>query len=265
MKTDITHGPDFSILVPLFNEEETLIGGIRKLLVFLEDNGLDAEILLGSNGSTDATPLIGKLLEDAQPGRIRFFHIDQRGHVGRVFRIAAEMAATPLLISMDVDMSIDPIFIATALGLLEKNHIVIGSKLAGFQVRSLARSAGSEFYILCAQALLGLPYEDYSIGAKAYRLDAVKPLLEGISDDTNYVLDILCAAGRGGLKVATAPVDCRDLRSSRFRLLREVLVRFLHLLRVFFREHGNGCPTPKAGNGCRHGFRATLLSKKASL
>ncbi len=228
-------------------------------MVFLEGSGLDAEILLGSNGSTDATPLIGRLLEDIRPDRIRFFHINQRGHLGRVFRIAAEMASTPLLISVDVDMPFDLLFISNTLELLEKNHIVIGSKLAGLQVRSLMRSTGSEFYILCAQTLLKLPYEDFSSGAKGYRLDAVKPLLDGISDDTNYVLDILCAAGRGGLKVATTPVDCRDLRKSRFRLLKEFLVRFLHLFRVYLREHGNGNGISKNGNGCRPGPRTTLL------
>ncbi|MFZ2447764.1 MAG: glycosyltransferase [Syntrophobacteraceae bacterium] len=225
--------PNLSILIPLYNEEQTLIPGVRQLLIFLERENLPAEILLGCNGSTDATSVIGKMLEEALPGRVKFFRIPQRGHLGRVFRIAAEMAASPFLISVDVDMAVDTEFIPRALELLRESHIVVGSKLSGFQHRSAMRNAGTGFYVLCTQALLGLPYDDYSPGAKGYRLDAVKPLMNGISEDTGYVLDILFEADRVGLKVATVPVACRDFRKSRFRLMRLAVGRFVHLFQVW--------------------------------
>lgn len=225
--------PDFSILIPLYNEQESLIRNIGRLLRFLESQGLNAEILLGSNGSTDATAPIGRMLQEAFPGKIRFFQIDGRALVGEVFVRAAEMASSPILISIDADLPIDLEFIPGALKLLGENDIVVGSKLSGSQERSFHRILASRFYIACARVLLGLPYDDYSIGAKAYIIEPVRPLLGEIANDTNYVLDLLLAARRRGLSITVLSVACSDLRSSRFRLFREGLVRFSHLFRVW--------------------------------
>jgi glycosyltransferase involved in cell wall biosynthesis len=224
---------DCTILIPLYNEQESLLPGIRNLLKFIAERGLKSEILLGNNGSTDATALMGKMLEEFAPGRIRFFHTMERGLVGEVFRTATQMARSPLLISVDIDLSIDLMFIPKALELLKENDIVVGSKQSGSQNRSFIRIFGSLLFIACARKMLTLPYDDYSIGAKGYRLEAVRPLVEGISEDTNYVLDLLLGARHANLRIAVLPVACEDWRKSRFKLLREALVRFSHLFRLW--------------------------------
>jgi glycosyltransferase involved in cell wall biosynthesis len=225
--------PALSILLPLYNEQETLIPSLRKLLLFLRDEGFDAEIILGSNGSTDATPEICRIIASVLPGRISFFHINSRGAVGLVFKMAAELVSSPIMISMDIDLPVDLEFITRALELLKSCDLVVGSKKCGTQSRSPLRLLGSNLFILCARVLLRLPYDDYSIGAKAYRVASVRPLLHGISNDTNYVLDLLCRARRAGLRIEVWPIACADWRTSRFRLLREALVRFAHLFRLW--------------------------------
>jgi cellulose synthase/poly-beta-1,6-N-acetylglucosamine synthase-like glycosyltransferase len=225
--------PPLSIVIPLYNEQDTLIPSLRKLLLFLQDEGLDAEIILGSNGSTDATVKIGRMVEAIRPGRISFFHINSRGAVGQVFKMAVALVSAPVLISMDIDLSVDLEFITRAWGLLRTNDLVVGSKKSGTQSRSTARLLGSKLFILCAKVLLRLPYDDYSIGAKAYKLSSVRPLLLGMSQDTNYVLDLLCRAQVAGLKIEVLPIACADWRKSRFRLLREALTRFLYLFRLW--------------------------------
>ncbi len=236
--------PELSILIPLYNEEQTLIAGVRQLLHFLRREGINAEILLGCNGSTDATGLIGTLLEGALPDQVRFFQIPDRGHLGHIFRIAAEMATSPLMVTVDVDMSVGVDFIPTAMDLLKHYQIVVGSKLSGSQDRSAVRNAGTGLYALCAQVFLGLPYDDYSPGAKGYRLDSVRPLLGDISNDTGYVLDLLCEAGHAGLKVATVPIICRDFRKSRFNLIELGMGRFFHLFQVWLKNSRNNNCSP---------------------
>ncbi len=227
--------PDFTVLIPVYNEEECLIANVETLLRFFRNRGLQGEIILGSNGSTDATVVLGTLLgrNDALP--VRFFHLERRGTVGVVFRKALELASSPILISMDMDLSVDLEFIPKTLDLSRHADVVVGSKQAGCQQRSAWRRLGSGLFILCAQLLLGLPYDDYSLGAKAYRIDRVKPLAEGISEDTNYVLEIICRSRQAGLSIAVLPVACRDYRKSRFNLLKEAVVRFSHLFRTWFR------------------------------
>lgn len=226
--------PELTILLPLYNEEEYLLPNLGRLLVFLRDCGLDAEILLGSNGSTDATATIGRLSEQLNPGRIRFFHLRERGAVGKVFKESLAMAASPYILAMDMDLSVDLEFIPRALALLQTHHVVVGSKQSGSQARSLIRRMGSSAFIRCAQLLLDLPYDDYSIGAKAYRKGIFDGWEERISNDTNYVMDILYWCRREGLKVAVLPVACSDWRNSRFKLLKEAFVKYSHLLSLFF-------------------------------
>jgi len=137
------------------------------------------------------------------------------------------------LISMDMDLSVDLEFITRAWGLLRASDLVVGSKKSGTQSRSVARLLGSKLFIFCARVLLRLPYDDYSIGAKAYKLSSVRPLLRGMSQDTNYVLDLLCRAQRAGLRIEVLPIACADWRRSRFRLFREALTRFLYLFRLW--------------------------------
>ena len=225
--------PALSLVIPIYNEQDTLIPNLRQLLLFFQDKGLDAEIILGSNGSTDATVQIGKMIEAIRPERIRFFHINSRGAVGKVFKMAAELVSAPILISMDMDLSVDLEFITRALDLLRTSDLVVGSKKSGTQKRSPVRLFGSKLFILCARVLLSLPYDDYSIGAKAYTVSSIRPLLPGISDDTNYVLDLLCRAKRAGLRIEVLPIACSDWRKSRFRLFREALTRFSYLFRLW--------------------------------
>jgi len=225
--------PDLSLVIPVYNEQDTLIPNLRKLLLFFQDKGIDAEIIIGSNGSTDATVEIGRMIEPIRPGRIRFFHIDRRGVVGEIFTIAVGLALAPVLISMDMDLSVDLEFITSALDLLRTTDIVVGSKKSGAQSRSPLRLLGSTLFILCARVLLRLPYDDYSIGAKAYRVSSVRPLLPGMSEDTNYVLDLLSRAQRAGLTIEVLPIACSDWRKSRFRLFREALTRFLYLFHLW--------------------------------
>ena len=238
------HGPPaLSLVIPVYNEQDTLIPNLRKLLFFFRDKGIDAEIIIGSNGSTDATVEIGRMIESIRPGRIGFFHLSSRGAVGEVFRIAAGLASAPVIISMDMDLSVDLEFITSALDLLRTADVVVGSKKSGAQSRSAVRLLGSKLFILCAGVLLRLPYDDYSIGAKAYRVSSVRPLLPGMSDDTNYVLDLLCRARRAGLRIEVLPIACSDWRRSRFRLFREALTRFLHLFRLWMRQIGKNSRT----------------------
>lgn len=226
--------PDLTILIPLYNEESCLVPNVGRLLYFFRKHHLRAEIILGSNGSTDATRVLGRLLEkEATDENIRFFHIAQRGAVGEVFRRAVGMASSPVLISMDMDLSVDLDFILKALSLLKQYDLVVGSKQSGSQMRTIWRKLGSGIYILCARHLLKLPYDDYSLGAKAYRIKAIQPRTQGISHDTNYVLDLLYACHHAKLPIAVLPVACEDWRTSRFNLTKEALVRFQHLFSLW--------------------------------
>lgn len=215
--------PQVSVFVPVYNEEAILEANARALADYLEQSGLDFEVIIGSNGSTDATERLGRELAARLPG-LNFFHLPDKGP-GRAFRQAVGLARSPLLVTLDMDLSVGPEFVPRAVELLADHDIVLGSKRQGREERSLLRVVGSGLYIACARLVLGLPYNDYSIGAKGFRLEVVRRLARLIDDQTAYVGNIVCAAHRNHLRIVVQPVNCSDRRPSRFGLGREALYR----------------------------------------
>lgn len=188
------------------------------------------EILLGSNGSTDDSAAIAAELATEHPV-VRGFALPRRG-VGRTFRRFVEEARHEALVSLDMDLSIDLDFLPRALRLLQDHEIVVGSKQAGNQRRSWLRRAGSVAFLACERRLLGLGVDDYSMAAKAYRLEAIRPVAPRLVDGTAYVLYALAAVSARGGSICQIPVGCEDYRRSRFNLAHEAAHKFYHLARI---------------------------------
>ncbi len=230
----------FSVIIPVYNEEEIIVQNINKLVDFLD--GLDEphgphgpyEIIICSNGSTDATDIKGRKLEKNFPKKVRYFSIPERG-VGLAFKEGVKNSAYDKLISIDVDLTSDLRFIPEALEMLDEYQIVIGSKKVGEQQRSFFRVLLSGGFIFLVRVLLKMRFLDYSIGTKAYKKDVIERWVEDIDHGSSYVIEIVYHAKESGCKIVEIPVFCKDTRKSKFNLKSEIFYRFKNLLRLFYR------------------------------
>jgi glycosyltransferase involved in cell wall biosynthesis len=229
----VTATTPFTVGIPVLNEEAILVPNTERLIAFLDGLGREYEIIIGSNGSTDSTTALGVDLSRRFP-RVSFFHIPQRG-VGLTFREFVRRARYPLLVSVDMDLSVDLEFVRAALWLLEAHDVVLGSKKLGNQKRSWIRKTGSDLFLRIARLLLGMTYEDYSIAAKAYRVETLKRYAACIDAGSAYVLEITYLAQRGGARVVEVPVSCEDWRQSKFNLVHEALYKYGKLFRFWLR------------------------------
>ena len=221
----------FSVFIPVYNEEDILIPNTERLIAYLERYGVDYEIIIGSNGSTDRTSSLGGMLSDRYP-QVEFFHIKEKG-VGYAFKRGVQMARYDAVVSLDMDLSVHLGFIEEALRLLDANYdIIVGSKKVGHERRSNFRKLGSDVFIFTARVLLGLPFEDYSIGAKAYRRDLLLEYIDRVGRGTAYVLNIVFLAFQSKRKVIEIPIRCEDYRQSRFNILYEGFYRFFNFFNV---------------------------------
>lgn len=223
---------DFSIFIPVYNEEAILAENTRRLAAYLDGLGRSYEIIIGANGCTDQTPAIGERLADEMPG-VRFFSLAQKGP-GLAFSHALTMFQGAWLITLDMDLAVDLKFIPEALRLLEDGHdVVVGSKRQGRQERSTARILGSGMFIAAARLLLGLPFEDYSLGAKAFSRRVCRRFASAPDAHTSYTTNLIFCARRAGLPMAELPVRCFDNRASRFNLGHEAAYRLAWVLKLF--------------------------------
>jgi len=226
---------EFSVLIPVYNEEEVLAGNVSKLMNYLESQGLyDYFIIVCSNGSTDSTDRIGGDLESKYPGRFKFISIPQRG-VGLAFREMVLSCQTEKLVSIDVDLSSDLGYIPQCVKLLDESSVVIGSKRKGAQERQWYRLFISGVFIGLVRVLLGLRFDDYSIGTKGWRRSDIVDYAGSIDYGSSYVIELVYYANRAGKHISVVPVFCNDTRASRFNIVHEIVYRFRNLIRLWWR------------------------------
>lgn len=232
----------YTIFIPVLNEADILASNVGRLVAYLEGLDRPFQIIIGSNGSTDATLEIGPELA-RRDERITFFHLPDRGP-GSAFKEGLRLARFRKIISQDADLSVDLSFIPRAIELLDEYELVIGSKKMGTQKRSWLRITGSGSFILAARLLLGIRYQDYSLAAKGYHQNFALENRAWIDRHTAYVLNLTSQAHRQGRRIIEVPVSCEDGRGSRFNLLNEGIYRFGRLFGLWFRERFNLPPEP---------------------
>ncbi|HXJ32620.1 MAG TPA: glycosyltransferase [Candidatus Eisenbacteria bacterium] len=223
----------FTVGIPVLNEEAILVPNTERLLAHLDTLGRDYEVIIGSNGSTDSTTTLGADLSRRFP-RVSFFHIPEKG-VGLAFKEFVRRARHPFLVSVDMDLSVELAFIATAVDLLETHDIVVGSKKMGNQQRSLFRKLGSDSFLHATRLLLGLTYDDYSLAAKGFRVEILRRFMDRINVGSSYVLEICYLTKLAGGRIVQVPVTCEDWRQSKFNLWHEAFYKYSHLVRLWLR------------------------------
>jgi glycosyltransferase involved in cell wall biosynthesis len=226
----------FTVGIPVLNEEAILVPNTERLLAFLDGLGREYEVIIGSNGSTDSTTTLGADLS-RRFAHVSFFHIPEKG-VGLAFKEFVRRARHPFLVSVDMDLSVDLAFVKTAVDLLETHDIVVGSKKMGNQNRTLFRRLGSDSFLQATRLLLGLTYDDYSIAAKAFRVEVLRLFVDRINEGSSYVLEICYMTKNLGGRITQVPVTCEDWRQSKFNLWHEAFYKYSHLVRLWIRERG---------------------------
>jgi hypothetical protein len=230
LRAHLEPGFGVTVAIPVYNEECIIEPNTERLLDYLATLHVQHQVLIGSNGSVDRTVALGRELQRRHP-QVEFFHLPERG-VGRVFREFVPRARFPFLVSLDMDLSSDLSFVEQALALAGSCAIVVGSKKLGPQKRSVIRKSASDAFLWCARRLTGLPYDDYSIGAKAYDVVFLRESGDMIDAGSSYVLDLCHSATLAGYRVVCVPVACEDRRRSKFSLPREGVYKFARLFQL---------------------------------
>lgn len=111
-----------SIIVPAYNEENLVCVLLEKLLELRFAPGIDREIIVVDDGSSDATASrIGEWISSRQDGGVRLIRHDRNQGKGAAVRTGMEASSGSLVIIQDADLEYDP----------EDIHRVIAPIVAG--------------------------------------------------------------------------------------------------------------------------------------
>jgi len=167
-------GVDLSVVIPLYNEEESLRELHRELRIALGGTGLRHEILFIDDGSTDRS---FQVLRDirGRDRRVRIIRFRRNYGKSAALSVGFERAQGAIVITMDADLQDDPAEIpALRRRILEGYDLVSGWK----KVRRdpLSKTIPSRFFNTVTRLLTGIPLHDFNCGLKAYRREVVKSL-----------------------------------------------------------------------------------------
>src|SRR5579871_1550007 len=101
-------GSRVSILMPLFNEEEYIGTILERVLRAPLPAGLDREIIVVDDGSTDDSAEIVEEFSARHPGVIQLFRLEKNRGKGAAIREAVEHASGDYCLIQDTDLEYNP-------------------------------------------------------------------------------------------------------------------------------------------------------------
>ncbi|MDB4948695.1 MAG: hypothetical protein JWM27_1344 [Gemmatimonadetes bacterium] len=161
---------DFAVLVPAFDEVDNVPALFRELRECFSRHGLDGEIILVDDGSTDGT-YDAALRESAEMPRVKVLrHRRNRGKTEAMVT-GAEAADSTYVVLFDADLQHSPDEIPRFLAKLAEGwDIVTGRKVGAYEKRAV-----SGVYNRLSQRLFSVPVRDLN-SMKAFRTEILRDI-----------------------------------------------------------------------------------------
>jgi glycosyltransferase involved in cell wall biosynthesis len=198
----MSDGPLVSVVMPVLNEEEAIGPCIEKIRATFASAGIDGEIVVCDNGSTDASVAIAERMG------ARVVHQPLRGY-GNAYLKGFASARGRYLVMGDADDTYDFTMIPQFVGALDGGQqFVTGSRYLGggdAQITALHRYFGNPALTRILNLLFGTRYTDVYCGFRAFSretYDTIRPVSPGME----FNLELAINAGLAGLRVHEIPI-----------------------------------------------------------
>ena len=219
-----------SIVIPLYNEEESIPSLYTRLTAALDDYGRPFEAIIIDDGSSDRS---FELLAEIARKDTRYKIIRLRRNFGQTAAFSAGFHAArgDVIITMDADLQNDPADIPLLMSKIEEGYDIVSGWRKDRQDRFLDRKLPSMIANRMISNVTDVRLHDYGCSLKAYRRD----LLQHVRLYGEMHRFIPALAVQVGGTVTEVPVNhhARQYGSSKYGISRTVRV-MLDLITVWF-------------------------------
>ena len=222
---------DISVVIPLYNEAESLPELHQWIERVMNDNNYSYEIIFVNDGSTDKSwEVIEQLAKESSMVKgIKF-----RRNYGKspALHCGFQRAQGDVVITMDADMQDSPEEIPELYRLIMKEgyDMVSGWKKKRFD--PLTKTIPTRLFNATARKFSGVKLHDFNCGLKSYRKDVVKSL-EVYSDMHRHIPYMVKIAGFNKIGEKVVQHQARKYGSTKFGLDRFVN-GYLDLITLWF-------------------------------
>jgi dolichyl-phosphate beta-glucosyltransferase len=221
--------PEVSIVIPAYNENERLRDPLQKILNYITQSKLRAELIVVDDGSSDATARMADEAFSSRPDvQARTIRYEQNRGKGFAVRTGLQAAAADIALFSDADLStpieelpklVDPIRngeVDVAFGSRALDRTLIGTH------QPWRREQGGRVMNLIIKTMSGLQFVDTQCGFKAFNMVKFRPLLDLMAIDRfGFDVEFLYVAKHNGLTLREVPVRWNDVAGSKVSVFRD--------------------------------------------
>ena len=223
---------DISIVVPLFNEDESLPHLAEWIDRVMEEHHFDYEVVMVDDGSKDNS---WKVIEQLHAKNPRYKGVKFRRNYGKsaALNVGFGQAQGDVVITMDADLQDSPDEVPELYRMIKEDgyDLVSGWKKKRYDSK-LAKNIPSKFFNWTTRRLSGIKLHDFNCGLKAYRHDVVKSI-EVYGEMHRYIPVIAKWAGFGKIGEKVVQHRKREFGVTKFGLNRFVN-GYLDLMSIMF-------------------------------
>ena len=168
--------PDLSVVLPVYNEEESLAPLCAELREVLDGGGLDYEIVFVDDGSRDRSAEIIRGLRERSP-RVRLIRFKANAGETAALDAGFKAARGRWVVSMDADLQNDPHDIPHLLSYLDRWDAVTGWRARRGDGDSLVRRVSSRIANRIRNVVTGEDIQDSGCTFRAFRRECLKNLV----------------------------------------------------------------------------------------
>lgn len=230
---------DISVVVPLFNEEESLPELVAWIDRVARENSLSYEVIMVNDGSTDRSWEVVKELSAKYPAVKGISFMRNYGKSAALYS-GFEMVSGEVVFTMDADLQDSPDEIpAMRRMILEEGYdLVSGWKRKRYD--PIGKRWPSKFFNLTARIMSGIRLHDFNCGLKAYRLKVVKSI--EVYGEMHRYMPIL-AKHAGFKRIGEKVVEHHERKYGYSKFGLERMVKgYLDLISVTFMSHFGSSP-----------------------
>ena len=223
---------DISVIVPLFNEEESLPHLTKWIKEVMDREGFSYEVLLVDDGSNDGS---WKVVEALTQENNSIKGIKFRRNYGKsaALNVGFEHCEGDVVITMDADLQDSPEEIPALYSMIVKDgfDLVSGWKKKRYDSK-LAKNLPSKLFNATTRKITGIKLHDFNCGLKAYRKDVVKSI-EVYGEMHRFIPVIAKWAGFRNIGEKVVQHRKREFGKSKFGISR-FINGYLDLISIMF-------------------------------
>lgn len=167
--------PYLSIVIPAYNEEESLQALLDELREVLQSLGHPYELICIDDGSTDGSFAILQRQYAADPKHVRVIRFRRNFGKTAALSVGFKRARGDVVVTMDADLQDDPHELPKLLSKLNEGYDLVTAWREHRQDPA-SKTLPSRIYNGVVARLTGIQLHDFNCGFKAYRIEVVRDL-----------------------------------------------------------------------------------------